>query len=451
MCYDFGANNSGDNLSISASVDAILDVTVPFTVFMRVRRESDGADFAGIFCPQLNTNDAGWLTACTADNKLSFYLRDSSYISCKSNAILPLNRDVVISCTGDGTTGRTYIDGVLQSATISLSTITTGAGGSQRAILGAYPTGHASDLGFPGKIYYAGLTHKCWTDAQAASFARDEYQILRPSVPAFYFTSAGGGGGPATYDVSVAYGLSQGLTHAGGAQAMSAVVLTNQFGCSEGAGAQTTGAVSLDNIVGVTSSALAQAQAISTFSAQLNFLSEGMIAFFVDVSLGTTVGTTVSGTSQGSGAVLLGTQLSHSVNSIAQAIASVLFNTDNSFSVSTAAQQLEAAISLGVSQGYTPTATILVSGEVTLAAQLAAQLSAAASADGSLNLGAQIGFSVVAQAAAQAGIVLEQVQSMTVSGSVVTFGVVTPDERIFNIQVDLRDFQITCDERIYKP
>lgn len=53
-----------------------------------------------------------------------------------------------------------------------------------------------------GKIFYAGIANGELSDAEIASISRDPYQILRPSIPMMFFTSAGG----ATYSLTAESG-----------------------------------------------------------------------------------------------------------------------------------------------------------------------------------------------------------------------------------------------------
>lgn len=391
-----------------------------------------------------------WFDVGGSAKSVAFYVADSGGsfdIAGVDGPSVVANRTYNYVCQHTGTKLEIWRDGGLVSSTASTRQAGYSSGDNLAMSIGTQIAGSTSRQLTNCTIDYVYVGKDCLSSAEASSLTRDPYQILKPSIPMMYFTSAGGG---TTYDVSVAFGLSQGMVPAGSASALGSITLANQVGQSEGGSASALGSTTLPGQMGMTYSGLASALGATSLGNQLGFSVDGIIAFDVDVTFSTSMGMTLAGTATAQGAVALSTQLSQTVSAIANAVATTLFSTQLDYSVASG-QTVDVSTSFGLSLGQSQSATMTVSGEVTLAASLAQQLSAVASADGSLNLGAQIGMAVLGQASAQAGISLGTVQSMTVSGSVITFGIITPDNRVFSVQVDTRNFVIKADDRTFKP
>lgn len=273
-------------------------------------------------------------------------------------------------------------------------------------------------------------------------FVRNPYQLLKPSIDVLWFL----GGGGTNYNVSASFGLSQGLTQSGTAQALGGITLANSITCSDAANGNYQSASTLANQLSVSNGGLAQALSAASMTASLGYSTDGIIAFLVDVSFSSTMGDTYSGIATGQGAINLGTSLDQTVSAIAQTIASVTLSTNQGLT-SSSGNTIAGAISLGVSSGMTALGSFTIGGSITLSKTLADSINANAQADASVNLGAQIGLTVLAQAAAQAGITLSQVVSVVNTAATIIFGVTAPDGRVYTVEIDTRSLVVSAENR----
>jgi len=281
--------------------------------------------------------------------------------------------------------------------------------------------------GWIGLFYSLFVFENDPTDAAKLSLSRDPYQLVKPITPMFGFITPAGG---TIVDVAMSLGLSNNITDVANATFNTAIQLSSGVSCDDGGIAQAAGAVSL--------------------AKQLGYELAGIIAFDVDISFDNGFGDAFTGVSTATGAIAVGVELDQTISALANSVASVLFDNELGVSIVTAGQTISAAMSLGLSNSLANTIVAVLDGSVTLGSVLAADINAAAQADASLNLGAQVGMVVFAQAAAQAGLSLNQVVSVTTTAQSIIFGIITPDDRVFNVKIDLRSFSVKADDRIFK-
>lgn len=264
-----------------------------------------------------------------------------------------------------------------------------------------------------------------YEDNTYKSLVRNPYQILKPATFTSWFIAGGG----QIVDVSMVLGLSNDISNTGGATAQGGITLTTESGVSDGGQATGSAALALANQMGITNA--------------------GIIAIDIGVSLGLDQGLTVSGTATANTIINLDAELDQTVSALAQTIANVALSNQLDIN-STTGQTVAASLTLGLQQGITSTALIVIEGSVTLGSELAATLQAEAATGGSLDLGTQLGLAVLGQATAQAGIQLDTVTSVTTVGTKIVIGLITPDNRRYIVEIDMRNFSILADDRSFK-
>lgn len=103
---------------------------------------------------------------------------------------------------------------------------------------------------------------------------------------------------------------------------------------------------------------------------------------------------------------------------------------------------IEAALALALEQADQYVYEIGVEGVVTLGAQFAQTTAAQSVLSGQVQLGHQIALQAITQAVLDAGLSLTAIQSVTVTGSVIIVGLVTPDGRTITIRAEDRTIVI---------
>lgn len=216
-------------------------------------------------------------------------------------------------------------------------------------------------------------------------------------------------------------------------------------------GQSADGASQFDNM-GADASALA----LVSHQAQLGVAVSSVLTAFATIQDTTQEGFTTTGEVVSGGAVegsvTFGATLAGTKTADATAYASVLAGAGMT-GLSVADASAEALLTAGALLGYSAIGEVVVEGvtegSVTFSAQMAATAAAEASAEAAAIMTVGLASQLVAEAAAQAGINFGTVADISISGSVISGTVTTPEGRRFTVTADIRRFNVLTDTRIF--
>lgn len=129
-------------------------------------------------------NNSAWrLFNCLSTGTHRFRLFTGTGSQNLDSGLTPsTSQSEVVVGSYDGVNMRIYVDGVLANSVGKTENITTN---SDPISTRAQSNGDAANF------EYAAIWERCLSDAEIESLYADFYQLIRPAVPMFYFTSAG--------------------------------------------------------------------------------------------------------------------------------------------------------------------------------------------------------------------------------------------------------------------
>jgi len=341
---------------------------------------------------------------------------DAGSLDLRDTFIISLDTDYVIAHVFNKGQLIGYRDGS-QFGTKSLGTALSPDNSSNAWFIGYNPRAAAY---WTGDIYY-NYIYNCAlnVDEIAWLYAEPYANILQPQY--WYMVDFGAAGGT-SYDVSLSLTQALSLTDAGQATAEGAVSLSSSQGLSDGGLAAAEGALPLTHNQAITIQADAIGEASLSLAGTLILALSGNVpGFEASLDLTQSLGLVAAGDATAEGAFTLAYNLA-------------LQTAGGSTS--------EAVLSLAMSQGLTTDYIITIEGAVALAQSFGLTSTSDAIAEGQFNLSQLLAISTLAQAAAEAGISLGQVVSLTLTGTSVIAGLVTPEGRTYKISVEVRTLSI---------
>lgn len=209
---EYRAFATNELIEIGGIQDPILTPLVPFTIFARVVRTRGGANSSGVFASELKANNGPWLVIINSANKAAMYCRsatNSVWASVIGSTALPLNEEVTVQGTWDGSNIRLYVNGGLEATTAHTEMLDLGATADAVPAVGIYPPTGGSKQSMPGEIAYCGITHKYWDQGDIDRFLSNEWGYLKsrrkfwvvPSAAAVTIALTGTAGGSTEADI----------------------------------------------------------------------------------------------------------------------------------------------------------------------------------------------------------------------------------------------------------
>jgi hypothetical protein len=156
----------------------------------------------------------------------------------------------------------------------------------------------------------------------------------------------------------------------------------------------------------------------------------------------------VDSASQIAAAMVVSATVSATASAEAQALASMLAGVEGGTTMATGSA-IDATMSLDASAGVGMSATVEAVSEFSVNASAGSISAAGAQAQASLQVSVEAASALIAQAAAQAGIPVSHIHNITITASSIAGDLVTPANRTFRVELELRGFIVDPDNRTF--